>query len=43
VCAPARRRIGAAATLRAVNGFLGAGGSSLVVPLRERSLQLTRG
>jgi hypothetical protein len=29
------------ALLRAVNGFLGAGGSALVVPLRERSLQLT--
>jgi len=29
------------ALLRAVNAFLGAGGSSLVVPLRERSLQLT--
>jgi Uncharacterized protein conserved in bacteria C-term(DUF2220) len=27
--------------LRAVNGFLGEGGSNLVVPLRERSLQLT--
>ncbi|MBI3687637.1 MAG: hypothetical protein HY241_09965 [Actinobacteria bacterium] len=27
--------------LRAVNSFLGAGGSSFVVPLRERSLQLT--
>jgi hypothetical protein len=27
--------------LRAVNGFLGAGGSNVVVPLRERSLQLT--
>jgi hypothetical protein len=27
--------------LRAVNGFLGAGGSRVVVPLRERSLQLT--
>ena len=27
--------------LRAVNSFLGAGGSSIVVPLRERSLQLT--
>jgi hypothetical protein len=27
--------------LRAVNGFLGAGGSKFVVPLRERSLQLT--
>jgi hypothetical protein len=30
------------ALLRAVNAFLGAGGSALVVPLRERSLQLTR-
>jgi hypothetical protein len=29
------------ALLRAVNAFLGAGGSTLVVPLRERSLQLT--
>jgi Uncharacterized protein conserved in bacteria C-term(DUF2220) len=29
------------ALLRAANGFLGAGGSSVVVPLRERSLQLT--
>ncbi|SDY62467.1 hypothetical protein SAMN05660209_03299 [Geodermatophilus africanus] len=29
------------ALLRAVNAFLGAGGSKLVVPLRERSLQLT--
>ena len=27
--------------LRAVNGFLGAGGSNIVIPLRERSLQLT--
>jgi Uncharacterized protein conserved in bacteria C-term(DUF2220) len=27
--------------LRAVNAFLGAGGSNVVVPLRERSLQLT--
>jgi hypothetical protein len=27
--------------LRAVNGFLGAGGSNVIVPLRERSLQLT--
>jgi hypothetical protein len=27
--------------LRAVNGFLGAGGSRVVVPLRERSLQLS--
>jgi hypothetical protein len=26
--------------LRAVNGFLGAGGSDMIVPLRERSLQL---
>jgi Uncharacterized protein conserved in bacteria C-term(DUF2220) len=26
--------------LRAVNGFLGAGGSDIIVPLRERSLQL---
>jgi hypothetical protein len=26
--------------LRAVNGFLGAGGSDVIVPLRERSLQL---
>lgn len=32
---------GERALLRAVNAFLGAGGSALVVPLRERSLQLT--
>lgn len=36
-----RPSAGERALLRAINTFLGAGGSTIVVPLRERSVQLT--